>query len=66
MVAAVCEVLKRDGSRKGEFRIVAFKQTLERVAGVSRDPEIDARRDQIEEFLEESRVYDLLDTVLSE
>ncbi|WP_128476503.1 hypothetical protein [Halorussus pelagicus] len=66
MVAAVCEVLKRDGSRKGAFKIVAFEQTLERVADVSRDEEIDARRDQIEEFLEEAHVYDLLDTVLPE
>jgi hypothetical protein len=64
MVAAVCEVLKGNGSRKGEFRIVAFKQTLERVADVSKDEELDARQDKIEAFLEEGHVYDLLDAVL--
>ena len=64
MVAAICEVLKGNGTRNGEFRIVAFKQTLERVADVSKDEELDTRQAQIEEFLEETHVYNLLDAVL--
>jgi len=64
MLAAVCEVLKGNGSRKGEFRIVAFKQTLERVADVSKDEELDTRQDRIEAFLGDGHVYDLLDAAL--
>lgn len=64
MVAALCEVLTGDGKCKGKFRIVAFKQTLERVADVPKDEEMDAREAHIEQFLNEQHVYDLLDTVL--
>lgn len=65
MVAAVCKVLTTAGKKKGEFQIVAFEQTLERVADVSRDDDVDieARREQIEQFLEEDHIYDLLDAV---
>lgn len=64
MLAAVCEVLTTNGKRKGEFQIVAFEQTLERVADVSRDEEIERRTEQIEAFLEEANhIYDLLDAV---
>lgn len=65
MLAAICEVLTTNGKKKGEFQIVAFEQTLERVADVPRgdDVDIEVRRDQIEQFLEEDHIYDLLDTV---
>ena len=66
MLAAVCEVLNANGKKKGEFQIVAFEQTLERVADVPRsdDVDIEVRREKIEAFLEEEdHVYDLLDAV---
>lgn len=64
MVTAVCEVLSTNGKRRGEFRIVAFEQTLERVADVSRDEEFDTRTEQIEAFLKEAdHIFDLLDAV---
>lgn len=64
MVAAVCEVLTGSGTRKGEFRVLAFAQTLERVADVSRDETIDSRKQQIERFLTEDHVYEFLDATL--
>lgn len=65
MVAADCEVLTTAGKKKGEFQIVAFRQTLERVADVSRDDDVDieVRRKEIEQFIKEDHIYDLLDTV---
>ena len=65
MVSATCEVLTRTGNLKGTFDIVAFKQTFERVAEISRDDEPDVRKRQIKEFLEdEDHVRDRLDSVL--
>ncbi|WP_135827674.1 hypothetical protein [Halorussus halobius] len=65
MVAADCEVLTASGQVKGEFRIVAFQQTLERVAGVSRDAEGDDWKAEIEAFLdEEDHIFDLLHSAL--
>lgn len=65
MVAADCEVLTENGQTKGEFRIVAFRQTLERVAGVSRDDETNEWKAGIEAFLEEEdHIYELLHSVL--
>lgn len=66
MVAAECEVLTGDGKRKGTFQILAFQQTLERVAGVSHDEEIEERKEQIEEFLEKDHICDLLGTILQD
>jgi hypothetical protein len=64
-IAADCEVLTANDRTKGEFRIVAFRQTLERVAGVSRDDESDEWKSDIEAFLEEEgHIYDLLHSVL--
>jgi len=65
MVAADCDVLTANGEVKGEFRIVAFEQTLERVAGVSRDAEGDDWKAEIEAFLDEAdHVFDLLHSAL--
>lgn len=65
MLAAVCEVLTTKGKKRGEFQIVAFEQTLERVADVPRDDvDIERRREKIDQYLEEDHVYDLLDAVL--
>lgn len=64
MLATSCEVVTTNGQTKGEFQIVAFEQTLERVADVSRDEEIDTRRNQIEQFLTDGHAYELLDAAL--
>ncbi|WP_132057927.1 hypothetical protein [Halorussus amylolyticus] len=65
MVAGVCEVLTTNGKKKGEFQIVAFEQTLERVADVSRDDETDEWKAGIEDFLGEAdHIYDFLHSVL--
>lgn len=66
MVAAECEVLTGDGKLKGEFRILAFKQTLERVADVSHSEQVEQKEQQIEQFLNEDHVYDFLDAILPE
>lgn len=65
MVAGVCEVLTTNGKKKGEFQIVAFEQTLERVANVSRDDDPGEWKAGIEVCLEEEdHIYDLLYSVL--
>jgi hypothetical protein len=65
IMAGVCEVLTKNGKKKGEFQIIAFEQTLERVADVSRDDESEEWRSDIEAFLEEAdHIYDLLHSVL--
>lgn len=65
MVAGVCKVLTTSGKKKGEFQIVAFEQTLERVADVSHNDESDEWEAEIEDFLEEAdHIYDLLHSVL--
>lgn len=67
MVAAVCEVQTTRGKKTGEFQIVAFDQTLERVADVPRgdDVELERQHEKIERFLEdEAHIYDLLHSVL--
>jgi hypothetical protein len=65
MVAADCEVLTREGQVKGEFHVVAFRQTLERLTDIDREnDERDVKNEKIEQLLEDDHVFDMLDSVL--
>lgn len=65
MLAATCEVLTTTEKVKGEFHLVAFEQTLERVAGTSREEDREVQEEKIECLLDEDHVFDLLDSVLN-
>lgn len=65
MVAADCEVLTSEGRVKGEFHVVAFRQTLERLTNIDREnDERDVKNEKMEQLLENDYVFDLLDSVL--
>lgn len=65
LVAGTCDVRTAMGRTKGEFHLVAFRQTLEQVADTSREEEREVREEKIECLLDEEHVFDLLDSVLN-
>lgn len=65
MVGATCEVVTANGKTKGEFHLVAFEQTLEQVAGTSREEDRETQEEKIEALLDEDHVFDLLDSMLN-
>lgn len=67
LIACVCEVLTRQERVKGEFHVVAFRQTLERLTDIDREnDEREVKNEKVECLLDEDHVFDFLNSVLTQ
>lgn len=67
MLAARCPVLTRQERVTGEFDVIAFKQTLERLTDIDRgNDDRDVKNEKVERLLDEDHIFELLDSVLND